>query len=63
MLYSQIKESIDKMLEEIKAGKEECYDILSFNLIKDQNVPVNVRVKLLYPLNRLKFLFFVRFYW
>ena len=61
MLYSQIKGSIDKILDEIKAGKEECYDVLSFNLIKDQNVPITVRVKLLYPLNQIKVTFFCPF--
>jgi hypothetical protein len=54
MLYSMIRQSIDSMVEEIAAGKEECYEILSFNLIKDQNVPVTVRVKLIYPLNQVK---------
>lgn len=61
MLYTQIKSCIDSMLEEISAGKEECYDILSFNLIKDQNVPITVRIKLLYPLNQIKVSFYCPF--
>ena len=54
MLYFLIKESVDKMVEEISAGKEECHEILSFNLVKDQNVPITVRGKLIYPLNQIK---------
>jgi len=53
MLYSVIRESIDSMIDEISAGKEECYEILSFNLINNQNVPVTVRVRLIYPLNQI----------
>ena len=54
MLYDLIKTSVDNMVEEISAGKEECYEILSFNLIRDQNVPITVRAKLIYPLNQIK---------
>ncbi len=54
MLYFLIRESVDKMVEDISAGKEECYEILSFNLIRDQNVPITVRGKLIYPLNQIK---------
>jgi hypothetical protein len=54
MLYSIIRQSIDSMVEEISAGKEECYEVLSFHLIKDQNVPITVRVKLIYPLNQIR---------
>lgn len=54
MLYNLIKESVDRMVEEISAGKEECYEVLSFNLIREQNIPVTVRCKLIYPLNQMK---------
>jgi len=53
MLYSMIKISVDNMLDEISAGKEECYEVLSYNLIKDQNVPITVTTRLLYPLNQI----------
>jgi len=54
MLYDRIKKVIDEMLEEIYAEKEECYEIISFNLIRDQNLPITIETKLLYPLNKIK---------
>ncbi|HOV15085.1 MAG TPA: hypothetical protein PK771_12425 [Spirochaetota bacterium] len=63
MLYSSIKECVDRMVDEISAGKEECYEIISFNLIKDQNVPITVRGKLIYPLNQIKMSLYCPFYW
>ncbi len=61
MLYSMLKESIDSMIDDISAGKEECYKISSFNLIRDQNVPITIRAKLLYPLEQIKFTLFCPF--
>jgi len=61
MLYSQIKNSIDEMVEEIQAGKEECKKVITFNLIKDQNVPTTIQAKLLYPLDQIKFTIFCPF--
>jgi hypothetical protein len=56
-----LKESIDSMIDDISAGKEECYKISSFNLIRDQNVPITIRAKLLYPLEQIKFTLFCPF--
>lgn len=61
MLYSQIKRCIDEMLEEIEAGKEECKKIITFNLIRDQNVPTTIQAKLLYPLDQVKITIFCPF--
>ncbi len=61
MLYSMLKESIDSMIDDISAGKEECYKISSFNLIRDQNVPITIRAKLLYPLEQIRFTLFCPF--
>jgi hypothetical protein len=55
MLYSEIKKNMELMIEDITAGKEECQKVLSFNLIRDQNVPITVKSKLLYPLEQIKF--------
>lgn len=61
MIYNRIKNIIDEMLEEIYAGKEECYEIISFNLIRDQNIPITIETKLLYPLNKIKISLFCPF--
>jgi hypothetical protein len=61
MLYSEMKKNIDLMLEEISAGREECYKMSSFNLIRDQNIPISIKAKLLYPINHIKFTFFCPF--
>ncbi len=61
MLYSQLKELIDEMIDEIGAGKEECYKMTSFNLIRDQNVPITIKSKLLYPLDHIRFTLFCPF--
>ncbi len=61
MLYERIKKIIDEMLDEIYAGKEECYEIISFNLIRDQNLPITIEAKLLYPLNKIKVSLFCPF--
>jgi len=61
MLYTTIKESIDIMIDEISAGKEECYKMTSFNLIRDQNIPISIKAKLLYPLDQIRFTLFCPF--
>jgi hypothetical protein len=61
MLYSVIKNNIDSMIEDISAGKEECFEILSYNLIRDQNVPITIKAKLLYPLNQIKIVIYCPF--
>jgi hypothetical protein len=62
MLYSEIKKHIDTMIDEIDAGKEECQKVISFNLIRDQNVPTTIRAKLIYPLDQIKFTIFCPFF-
>lgn len=54
MLYNTVKESIEHMIEEIYAGKEECSQVISFNLIRDQNIPISMNTKMLYPLGQVK---------
>lgn len=61
MLYSNLKQIIDEMIDEISAGKEECYKMTSFNLIRDQNVPITIKAKLLYPLEQIRFTLFCPF--
>ncbi|MCK4797283.1 MAG: hypothetical protein KAT05_07860 [Spirochaetes bacterium] len=61
MLYSTMKKNIDLMIEDIAAGKEECRKIISFNLIKDQNIPITINAKLIYPLDQIKFTLFCPF--
>ncbi len=55
MLYTSIKKHVDEMIDEISAGKEECHKMISFNLIKDQNIPITINAKLIYPLNQIRF--------
>lgn len=55
MLYKSIKENIDSMVDDIAAGREECFEKLSYNIMGDQNVPINITAKLLYPLNQIQF--------
>ena len=55
MLYTQIKKQVDFMIEEIAAGKEECQTLVSYNLIRDQSIPITINAKLLYPLDQIKF--------
>ncbi len=54
MFYSKVKKTIEGMIDDIYAGKEECTEVISYNLIKDQSVPVTLYAKLLYPLNQIK---------
>lgn len=54
MFYSKIKNTIEQMIDDIYAGKEECTEVISYNLIRDQSVPVTLNAKLLYPLNQIK---------
>jgi len=54
MFYSKVKKTIEAMIDDIYAGKEECTEVISYNLIKDQSVPVTLYAKLLYPLNQIK---------
>lgn len=54
MLYDTIKQIIDNMIEEVSAGREECMEIISFNLIRDQNIPITIRAKMLYPLGQIR---------
>ena len=61
MLYSTIKKDVDFMIEEIAAGKEECNKLLSVNLLRDQNIPITIKAKLIYPLNQVKFVLFCPF--
>jgi hypothetical protein len=61
MLYSAIKNNIDLMIDEISAGKEECSKKLSFNLIRDQNIPTIINAKLIYPLDQIKFTLYCPF--
>lgn len=49
------------MLEEIEAGKEECKRVITFNLIRDQNVPTTIQAKLLYPLDQVRITIFCPF--
>ncbi len=61
MLYSMIMNSIEYMIEEISAGKNECEKSLSFNLIRDLNVPIIIRAKLLSPLAQIELELFCPF--
>ena len=61
MLYSQIKRNVDVMIEDIAAGKEECHEMISYNLIGNQNLPISISAKLLYPLEQIKFELFCSF--
>jgi len=53
-LYWDIKNSIEYMIDEISAGKSECEKSLSFNLIRDINVPVTIRAKFIAPLSQIE---------
>lgn len=55
MLYTTIKKHIDEMIDEISAGKEECHQMILYNLIRNQNIPITINAKLIYPLNQIKF--------
>ena len=55
MLYTTIKKHIDEMIDEISAGREECHQMILFNLIRNQNIPININAKLIYPLKQIKF--------
>jgi hypothetical protein len=61
MLYSSIKKNVDIMIDEISAGKEECQKMISYNLIRDQNIPITIKAKLIYPLEQIKFTLFCPF--
>ena len=61
MLYSAIKKNIDEMIEDIEAGKEECHKMISCHLISDQNIPITINAKLIYPLNQIRFSLFCPF--
>lgn len=61
MLYSEIKKHVEIMMEDIQAGKEECQKTISFNLIRDQNIPITIISKLLYPLNQIKYTLYCPF--
>lgn len=54
MLYKDIKDSIQEMIDDINAGKEECQRFLSFNLIKGQDVPIVISADLIYSLNQIR---------
>ncbi len=54
MLYKEIKDCVDKMVDEVSAGKEEYSKVISYNLIRDQNIPITIRGKLMYPLKQIK---------
>ena len=55
MFYTTIKKHIDEMIDEISAGREECHQMILFNLIRNQNIPININAKLIYPLKQIKF--------
>lgn len=57
MFYDKIKNIIEEMIDDIYAGKEECSEVISFNLIRDQNVPITIEAKMLYPLSKVKITF------
>lgn len=61
MLYTTIKKHIDEMIDEISAGKEECHQMILYNLIRNQNIPITINAKLIYPLNQIKFSLFCPF--
>ena len=61
MLYDRIRSVINDITEEMLAGREECHEIVSFNLIRDQNVPITIETKLLYPLRQIKVSLFCPF--
>jgi len=61
MMYNEIKNYIDQMIDDIEHGKEECQKMISFNLIKEQNIPAMLKAKLLYPLDQIKFTLFCPF--
>ena len=49
------------MIDEISAGKEECHQMILYNLIRNQNIPITINAKLIYPLNQIKFSLFCPF--
>ena len=61
MLYSMIMNSIEYMVEEISAGKSECEKSLSFNLIRDLNVPITIKAKLISQLSQIEIELFCPF--
>ncbi|MCG8570462.1 MAG: hypothetical protein MJB14_10005 [Spirochaetes bacterium] len=61
MLYNQIKEIIDEMIEEVYTGKEECKEVMSYHLIRDQNVPITIDVTMIYPLGQIRITLFCPF--
>jgi len=54
MLYSMIMNSIEYMIDEISAGKNECEKSLSFNLIRDLNVPITIRARTIPALSQVE---------
>jgi hypothetical protein len=54
MLYSQIKKIIENMIDEIYTGREECSEVISYNLIKDQNVPITISATMIFSLGQIK---------
>ncbi len=56
MLYNNLRMVMDKMIEEIDVGKEECQSVLSFNLMKGQAVPITINAYNIYQLSQIKFI-------
>ena len=54
MLYEKMRDVIDRMVEDVYAGKAECRQVISYTLIGHHNVPITITCKLLYPLSQIR---------